>query len=63
MNKQAARTIAAKNDMYLYYVRDWNLWCIYHLTNLRSEYISPHQLREFSQKDFNNLMNTVRGGV
>jgi hypothetical protein len=63
MNRQAARTIAAKNDMYLYYVRDWNLWCIYHLTNLRSEYISPHQLRKFSQKDFNNLINTVRGGA
>ena len=61
MNRQAARTIAAKNDMYLYYVRDWNVWCIYHLTNLRSEYISPHQLREFSQKDFHNLINAVRG--
>lgn len=63
MNRQIAKTMAAKNDVYLHYVRDWNLWCIYHLVNHRSKYISPTQLREFSQKDFDNLISVVRGDV
>lgn len=63
MNRQIAKATAAKNAMYLYYVRDWNVWCIYHLVNQRSEYISPAQLRKFSQKDFDNLISVVRGDV
>ena len=65
MNPQSAKLLAAKNAMHLHYVSKWRLWGLYHLQNLDrpAEYISPRQLREFSELELLRLMKLVRGGV
>jgi hypothetical protein len=63
MNTQTAKFMAAQNQMHFHYVPKWRLWGLYHLQNLDrpAEYISPRQLKEFSEKEFLRLIKLVRG--
>ncbi len=65
MKSQTAKMMASKNAMHFHYVPSWKLWGLYHLENLNrpAEYISPRQLKEFSDAEFMRLIKLVRGGV
>lgn len=63
MKAQTAKFMASQNEMHFHYVPKWQLWGLFHLQNLErpAEYISPRQLREFSDKEFLKLIKLVRG--
>ena len=65
MKAQAAKMMASRNEMHFYYVPRWKLWGLYHLQNLNrpAEYVSPRQLKEFTDSEFMRLIKLVRGGV
>jgi hypothetical protein len=65
MKAQAAKMMASSNEMHFHYVPRWKLWGLYHLQNLNrpAEYVSPRQLKEFTDSEFMRLIKLVRGGV
>ena len=65
MKTQAAKALAAQNNMHFHYSPNWRLWGLYHLENLDrpAEYISPRQLKEFTDGEFMRLIKLVRGGL
>jgi hypothetical protein len=65
MKAQTAKMMASRNEMHFHYVSRWKLWGLYHLQNLDrpAEYVSPRQLKEFTDSEFMRLIKLVRGGV
>jgi hypothetical protein len=65
MKAQTAKMMASRNEMHFHYVSRWKLWSLYHLQNLDrpAEYVSPRQLKEFTDSEFMRLIKLVRGGV
>ena len=65
MKAQTAKMMASRNEMHFHYGPRWKLWGLYHLQNLNrpAEYVSPRQLKEFTDSEFMRLIKLVRGGI